>query len=193
MLAWTIYISFIGVLVLMLLPREAARAARIIALLTAIAGCVVAFAGAVQQPNPGEVTTIVKVPGIPSLGANYVLAADGISLVLVVLTGLAAIAGILEIAWLNSGAPSFGADLGLDSIAAAVIGGASLAGGYGNVVASLVGALMVTIVQNVPSTPTVTVVRSVTPSSRTVADEPGMSPWAQTWMSPPGFHMPSSS
>ena len=31
MLAWTIYISFIGVLVLMLLPREAARAARIIA------------------------------------------------------------------------------------------------------------------------------------------------------------------
>ena len=39
MLAWTIYISFIGVLVLMLLPREAARAARIIALLTAIAGC----------------------------------------------------------------------------------------------------------------------------------------------------------
>ena len=39
MLAWTIYISFIGVLVLMLLPREAARVARIIALLTAIAGC----------------------------------------------------------------------------------------------------------------------------------------------------------
>src|ERR1035441_342393 len=95
MLAWTIYISFIGVLVLMLLPREAARAARIIALLTAIAGCVVAFAGAVQQPDPGKVATIVKVPWIPALGANYFLAADGISLVLVVLTGLAAIAGIL--------------------------------------------------------------------------------------------------
>jgi NADH-quinone oxidoreductase subunit M len=46
MLAWTIYLSFIGVLVLMLLPREAARAARIVALLTAIAGCGVAFAGA---------------------------------------------------------------------------------------------------------------------------------------------------
>ena len=95
MLAWTIYISFIGVLVLMLLPREAARAARIIALLTAIAGCVVAFAGAAQQPNPGEVTTIVKVPWIPSIGASYFLAADGISLVLVVLTGLAAVAGVL--------------------------------------------------------------------------------------------------
>jgi NADH-quinone oxidoreductase subunit M len=95
MLAWTIYISFIGVLVLMLLPREAARAARIIALLTAIAGCGVAFVGAMQLADPGKVTTIVKVPWIPALGANYYLAADGISLVLVVLTGLAAIAGIL--------------------------------------------------------------------------------------------------
>ena len=95
MLAWTVYISFIGVLVLMLLPREAARAARIIALLTAIASCVVAFVGAVQQPNPGEVTTIVKVPWIQAIGASYYLAADGISLVLVLLTGLAAVAGIL--------------------------------------------------------------------------------------------------
>ena len=53
MLAWTIYISFIGVLVLMLLPRDNARAARIVALLTAIASCVVAFIGAVQMHNPG--------------------------------------------------------------------------------------------------------------------------------------------
>jgi NADH-quinone oxidoreductase subunit M len=95
MLAWTIYITFFGVLVLMLLPRDNARAARIVALLTAIAGCVVAFAGAIQQTNPGEVTTIVKVPWIQSIGANYYLAADGISLVLVVLTGLAAVSGIL--------------------------------------------------------------------------------------------------
>ena len=95
MLAWTIYITFIGVLVLMLLPRENARAARIVALLTAIAGCVVAFVGAIQQANPGDVTTIVKVSWIPAIGANYYLAADGISLVLVVLTGLAAVSGIL--------------------------------------------------------------------------------------------------
>jgi NADH-quinone oxidoreductase subunit M len=98
MLAWTIYITFIGVLVLMLLPRDNARAARIVALLTAIAGCAIAFIGSiqqVQQVNPGEVTTIVKVPWIPAIGANYYLAADGISLMLVVLTGLAAIAGIL--------------------------------------------------------------------------------------------------
>ena len=95
MLAWTIYISFIGVLVLMLLPRDNARLARAVALLTAIAGCAVAFIGAIQQPNPGEVTTIVKASWIPLIGAQYYLAADGISLVLVVLTGLAAVTGIL--------------------------------------------------------------------------------------------------
>jgi NADH-quinone oxidoreductase subunit M len=98
MLAWTIYISFIGVLVLMLLPRDAARAARIVALSTAVIGCAVAFLGAIQQvrqTNPGDITTIVKIDWIPALGASYFLAADGISLLLVALTGLAAIAGIL--------------------------------------------------------------------------------------------------
>jgi NADH-quinone oxidoreductase subunit M len=95
MLAWTIYISFLGVLVLMLLPRDDARSARKVALLTAIAGFAVALIGALQQGNPGEIATISKCAWIPSLGANYHLAADGISLTLVVLTGLAAIAGIL--------------------------------------------------------------------------------------------------
>ena len=74
MLAWTIYISFIGVLVLMLLPRDNARAARIVALLTAIAGCVVAFVGALmQRAVPGEVTTIVKADWIPSIGASFII------------------------------------------------------------------------------------------------------------------------
>jgi NADH-quinone oxidoreductase subunit M len=98
MLAWTIYISFLGVLVLMLLPRDAARAARIVALTSAVLGCAVALIGSVEQArqtNLGDVTTIVQIPWISSIGATYFLAADGISLMLVVLTGLAAIAGIL--------------------------------------------------------------------------------------------------
>lgn len=66
-----------------------------------------------------------------------------------VLAGLmAAIAGVLETAWLNSGSPNYGSELGLESIAAAVIGGASLIGGYGSIVASLVGAWIVAVVQN---------------------------------------------
>lgn len=66
-----------------------------------------------------------------------------------VIAGLTAgIAGVLTTAWLNSGSPNYGAELGLQSIAAAVIGGASLVGGYGSMVASLIGALTVAIVQN---------------------------------------------
>lgn len=60
----------------------------------------------------------------------------------------AAIGGVLLTAWLNSGSPNYGADLGLQSIAAAVIGGASLVGGYGSMIATLFGALTVAVVQN---------------------------------------------
>jgi NADH-quinone oxidoreductase subunit M len=94
MLAWTIYISFLGVLVLMLLPKGNASAARKVAMLTAVAGFVVALAGFVQY-QPGEIVTVANVAWIPPLGINYHLAADGISVTLVLLTGLAAIAGIL--------------------------------------------------------------------------------------------------
>lgn len=66
-----------------------------------------------------------------------------------VIAGLTAgIAGVLTTAWLNSGSPNYGAELGLQSIAAAVIGGASLVGGYGSMFATLIGALTVAVVQN---------------------------------------------
>jgi NADH-quinone oxidoreductase subunit M len=94
MLAWTIYVTFIGVAVLMLLPKENARAARSVAILTAIAGFVIALAGFLGA-KAGEIETVTKAPWIPPLGIEYHLAADGISLTLVLLTGLAAIAGIL--------------------------------------------------------------------------------------------------
>jgi NADH-quinone oxidoreductase subunit M len=94
MLAWTIYISFLGVLVLMLLPKGDARSARAVALLSAVAGLLIALAGIVQY-KPGELVTVANVSWIPSLGINYHLAADGISLTLVLLTGLAAVTGIL--------------------------------------------------------------------------------------------------
>lgn len=61
---------------------------------------------------------------------------------------LTAIGAILMAARLNSGSPNYGAGLELQAIAAAVIGGASLAGGRGHVVATLFGALTITIVQN---------------------------------------------
>ena len=94
MLAWTVYISFFGVLVLMLLPKGNAAAARKVAMTTAVAGLFVALAGFVQF-KAGEILTVAKVPWIPSLGLEFHLAADGISLTLVLLTGLAAVGGIL--------------------------------------------------------------------------------------------------
>jgi len=66
-----------------------------------------------------------------------------------VLAGLAAaIAGVLMAARLNSGSPNYGVGLELAAIAAAVIGGASLTGGYGNITSTLFGALTVAVVQN---------------------------------------------
>src|SRR5882762_6477633 len=94
MLAWTIYVSFLGVLALMLLPKGNASAARKVAMLTAVAGLFVALAGFVQF-KPGETVTVADADWIPTLGIRYHLAADGISLALVLLTGLAAVAGIL--------------------------------------------------------------------------------------------------
>jgi ribose transport system permease protein len=60
----------------------------------------------------------------------------------------AAVAGVLLSARLNSGSPNYGVGLELAAIAAAVIGGTSLTGGYGNIVATLFGALTVAVVQN---------------------------------------------
>ncbi len=62
--------------------------------------------------------------------------------------GTAGIASIVMAARLNSGSPNYGAGMELQAIGAAVIGGASLAGGYGNVIATLIGALTIAIVQN---------------------------------------------
>jgi len=93
MLTWTIYISLVGVAVLTLLPRENARAARSVALLTALLGFVVALMGVVKGSTGIE--TFCDAPWVPKLGIHYHLAADGISLTLVLLTGLASVSGIL--------------------------------------------------------------------------------------------------
>jgi ribose transport system permease protein len=61
---------------------------------------------------------------------------------------MAGIGAILMAARLNSGSPNYGVGLELSAIAAAVIGGASLAGGRGNVINTVIGALTIVIVQN---------------------------------------------
>ena len=58
MLAWTIYISFLAVPVLLLLPKSSVRAVRVLALLTAVAGLVVTLCGFAQQRS-GVLMTVV--------------------------------------------------------------------------------------------------------------------------------------
>jgi ribose transport system permease protein len=60
----------------------------------------------------------------------------------------AALGAILMAARLNSGSPNYGVGLELSAIAAAVIGGASLAGGRGNILNTVIGAMTIVVVQN---------------------------------------------
>ncbi|MGC9291842.1 MAG: complex I subunit 4 family protein [Acidobacteriaceae bacterium] len=94
MLAWTIYSSFIGVLLVLLLPRGSAGAARVLALLTALTGFAITLM-AFMRYQTGAMVTITRLSWVPSLGIEYHLAADGISLVLLLVTGILAITGIL--------------------------------------------------------------------------------------------------
>jgi ribose/xylose/arabinose/galactoside ABC-type transport system permease subunit len=62
--------------------------------------------------------------------------------------GFAGLAGVLQFSYLTGGDPTTGVGLELNIIAAVVIGGASLAGGRGTVLGTMVGALIMTVVNN---------------------------------------------
>src|SRR5467141_2831523 len=93
MIAWTIYITFAGAIVLLVLPRGFARW---VALVTAIAGFAIGVATFCQHDvDLAHFNTVVRVPWVPALGMNYHLALDGISLTLVLVTGIVAISAVL--------------------------------------------------------------------------------------------------
>ncbi len=95
LLPYTIYLSFAGALLALVAGMKSAAAARAVALLTAVSAWGVALYAAFGFTPSSELLTLVNVPWIPQLGINYHLAADGISLTLLVLTGLAATCGVL--------------------------------------------------------------------------------------------------
>ncbi len=61
---------------------------------------------------------------------------------------IAALGALLLTGRTGSGEPNLGGNLTLESIAAAVIGGVSLRGGVGGVLAVILGALFVTVLSN---------------------------------------------
>lgn len=93
MIAWTIYITFGAAILLLFVPG---RIARWIALAAAIASCAISFVELFKPPGDvGHLTTIVRVPWVPTLAMNYHIAVDGISLTMVVVTGLTAVSAVL--------------------------------------------------------------------------------------------------
>lgn len=60
----------------------------------------------------------------------------------------AAVAGLLYVVRFTNGAANAGEALTLDSVAAVVIGGASLMGGAGTVIGTLIGALIISVIAN---------------------------------------------
>jgi NADH-quinone oxidoreductase subunit M len=95
MLAWTIYFSFIGAALVALVPSEKPVLARFAALGTALLGLVVTLLALMQGKASASLDDVINEPWISAIGARYHLAADGISVTLLLLTGIAAIAGVL--------------------------------------------------------------------------------------------------
>jgi ribose transport system permease protein len=61
---------------------------------------------------------------------------------------LAGLGGIIMASQLKSGAPTYGVMYELFVIAAAVVGGTSLAGGHGKILGTLIGAFIIAVIQN---------------------------------------------
>jgi ribose transport system permease protein len=75
--------------------------------------------------------------------------ADNIKIFAYTICGLlSAIAGLIVTARLSSAQPTTGAGYELDAIAAVVIGGTSLSGGRGSIIGTLVGALIISVLNN---------------------------------------------
>ena len=75
---------------------------------------------------------------------------DRIRVMIYSIVGLiSALAGLLYVCRLGSAQTAIGEDWPMNSIAASVIGGVSLTGGVGNPVGALIGAAVITIIQNI--------------------------------------------
>ena len=92
MIAWTIYLTFAGALLALLLPRVLARW---IALATTVVGGTITVGAFFSPVSMGGYTTLVRVPWVPALGMEFHLAVDGISLTLALVTAITALSAVL--------------------------------------------------------------------------------------------------
>ena len=88
----------------------------------------------------GSNSEAARLSGIPV--RNYLL------MVYVILGLLTGLAGMIAVSRLGIGEPNFGIGLELDVIAATVIGGASLFGGQGTIVGTLIGVFLIGLIRD---------------------------------------------
>lgn len=94
--AWTLISAFAGAILMLVLPSRFDGSCRWVALLAAGLGALSAGAGCLARlMDPEGAVWSIDLPWIPALGSRFHLAADGLSLVLLFLTGLTAMAGVL--------------------------------------------------------------------------------------------------
>ena len=88
----------------------------------------------------GDNVEAARLSGIP---------ADRVKILAFVISGtLAALAGFIVTARLSTAEPTAGTGLELEAIAAVIIGGTSLAGGRGDLIGTIVGALILGVIDN---------------------------------------------
>ena len=97
MLGWTVYISFLSALGCFLMPAKRPDLSRRLALIGTMISALIALACfATYSPVDGNpIVDITKWNWIPTLGISFYLAADGISMTMVLLTGIASVAAVL--------------------------------------------------------------------------------------------------
>lgn len=94
--AWTIISAFAGALLVLLLPARMAIASRAISLAASLVGAVAAAVSCLARlNNPLDPVWSFDRPWIPGFGIRFHLAADGLALTLLLLTGIVAVAGVL--------------------------------------------------------------------------------------------------
>ena len=93
---FTIIISYLGAFVVAVTPAERVRAIRWTALVTTLLGLLTAICCATRREvTDGGFQDVVHYQWIPSLGASFHLGVDGISLPMILVTGLVAVCGVL--------------------------------------------------------------------------------------------------
>ena len=95
MLACPLFLCFAGAIGLLLRRDPTSRLPHWSALLTCLFGFLLTVTAVLRHPLGADVVTLVRMPWIPAWGAEFHLAADGVSAALLMLTGIASVAGVL--------------------------------------------------------------------------------------------------